>query len=169
MNKIFKVVWSKVKHCYVVVSEVAKNVITGSIKSAKIGSTPMTRGLALGAMMAFVITGNAWAETTTEYNDYFLPAGDFDSLKVAGDSSGLIDGKHMISELRKRGVLQSHINIIQHTGIHLEEWLSGFENDSESVLDTVNCLKTHPLMPRDVTINGFMMDSTTGRLFPIKE
>lgn len=80
-----------------------------------------------------------------------------------------LDGKHMISELRKRGVLQSHINIIQHTGIHLEEWLSGFENDSESVLDTVNCLKTHPLMPRDVTINGFMMDSTTGRLYPIKE
>ena len=61
MNKIFKVVWSKVKHCYVVVSEVAKNVINSSVKSAKISGTPMTRGLALGAMMAFVITGNAWA------------------------------------------------------------------------------------------------------------
>ena len=61
MNKIFKVVWSKVKRCYVVVSEVAKNVINGSVKSVKISGTPMTRGLALGAMMAFVITGNAWA------------------------------------------------------------------------------------------------------------
>ena len=61
MNKIYKVVWSKVKNCYVVVSEIAKNVISGSIKSAKIGSTPVTKGLALGAMMAFVITGNVWA------------------------------------------------------------------------------------------------------------
>ncbi len=97
MNKIFKVVWSKVKHCYVVVSEVAKNVIKGSVKSAKIGATPMTRGLALGAMMAFVITGNVWAETTTEYNDYFLPAGDFDNVKVAANSSDSIDGKHIIA------------------------------------------------------------------------
>ncbi|MBR2139302.1 MAG: hypothetical protein IJ963_00360, partial [Phascolarctobacterium sp.] len=61
MNKIYKVVWSKVKNCYVVVSEIAKNVITGSVKSAKIGSTPMAKGLALGAMMAFVITGSAMA------------------------------------------------------------------------------------------------------------
>ena len=58
MNKIYKVVWSKVKNCYVVVSEIAKNVITGGVKSAKIGNAPMTKGLALGAMMAFVITGN---------------------------------------------------------------------------------------------------------------
>ena len=83
MNKIYKVVWSKVKNCYVVVSEIAKNVITGSVKSAKIGSTPVAKGLALGAMMAFVITGNVWAETfdtqqtvsnketTTFYGDTF--------------------------------------------------------------------------------------------------
>ena len=63
MNKIFKVVWSKVKNCYVVVSEIAKNVITGSVKSAKIGSAPMVRGAALGAMMAFVITGQVWAQS----------------------------------------------------------------------------------------------------------
>ncbi|WP_407834324.1 ESPR domain-containing protein [Veillonella caviae] len=25
MNKVFKVVWSKIKNCYVVVSEMAKN------------------------------------------------------------------------------------------------------------------------------------------------
>lgn len=61
MNKIYKVVWSKVKNCYVVVSEIAKNVITGSVKSAKIGSAPVVNGLALGALMAFVITGNVWA------------------------------------------------------------------------------------------------------------
>jgi len=57
MNKIYKVVWSKVKNCYVVVSEIAKNVITGSVKSAKIGSTPIAKGLALGALMAFVLRG----------------------------------------------------------------------------------------------------------------
>ena len=61
MNKIYKVVWSKVKNCYVVVSEIAKNVISGSVKSAKVGTAPLVKGAALGAMMAFVITGNVWA------------------------------------------------------------------------------------------------------------
>lgn len=61
MNKIYKVVWSKVKNCYVVVSEIAKNIITGGVKSAKVGNAPMARGLALGALMAFVITGSAMA------------------------------------------------------------------------------------------------------------
>lgn len=78
-----------------------------------------------------------------------------------------LNGKSILESLKKRGVLQSHINIIKHTGVHLEEWLSGFENDTESVLDTVECLRNHPLMPKDVTINGFMMDSVTGRLYKI--
>ena len=29
MNKIFKVVWSKVRNAYVVVSEIAKNTVSG--------------------------------------------------------------------------------------------------------------------------------------------
>ena len=55
MNKIYKVVWSKVKNCYVVVSEIAKNVITGAVKSAKVGSS-VASGLAMGAAMASLMT-----------------------------------------------------------------------------------------------------------------
>ena len=61
MNKIYKVVWSKVKNRYVVVSEIAKNVISGSVKSAKVGVASVAKGMVLGALMAFAITGNAWA------------------------------------------------------------------------------------------------------------
>ena len=72
MNKIYKVVWSKVRNCYVVVSEVSKNIITGGVKSAKVGNSPVSRGLALGAAMAFVITGSAGASIKQDggvYND----------------------------------------------------------------------------------------------------
>ena len=61
MNKIYKVVWSKVKNCYVVVSELAKNVITGSVKSAKVGAAPMVKGMAMGVLAAFMISGSALA------------------------------------------------------------------------------------------------------------
>lgn len=47
MNKIFKVVWSKTKECYVVVSEVAKN--NGGKKKAL--STVFAALVAVGAMM----------------------------------------------------------------------------------------------------------------------
>ena len=62
MNKIYKVVWSKVKNCYVVVSELAKNVITGSVKSAKVGAAPMVKGMAMGVLAAFMVTGQAHAD-----------------------------------------------------------------------------------------------------------
>ena len=58
--------------------------------------------------MAFVITGNAWAENTTEYNDYFLPTGDFETVGEAVDSSDLIDGKHIIVTDRSKYKLYSN-------------------------------------------------------------
>ena len=71
MNKIYKVVWSKVKNCYVVVSEIAKNVISGSVKSAKVGCVPVTKGFALGALMVFAVTGNVLAaELSWNGHDY---------------------------------------------------------------------------------------------------
>ena len=58
MNKIFKVVWSKTKECYVVVSEVAKNnggkkkalasVLAGLAMVAAAAGTPVQAGTALG-------------------------------------------------------------------------------------------------------------------------
>ena len=98
MNKIYKVVWSKVKNCYVVVSEIAKNVISGSVKSAKVGTAPLVKGAALGAMMAFVITGNVWAGTISNNGtpisesdlDKTLSKGEFAILHTAGTLT--IDG-----------------------------------------------------------------------------
>jgi len=94
MNKIYKVVWSKVKNCYVVVSELAKNIITGGVKSAKIGNAPMTKGLALGAMMAFVITGNAWAESVdvNSVQTSKSPASADDKVLTAGGDVSSLNG-----------------------------------------------------------------------------
>lgn len=78
-----------------------------------------------------------------------------------------MDGKHMLELLKQRGIPETYIDIIKHSGIHLEEWLGGFEDGEESVRDTVNSLINHPLMPKDVTIRGFIMDSTTGELKPV--
>ncbi|MGF0031726.1 beta-class carbonic anhydrase [Bariatricus sp. SGI.154] len=75
-----------------------------------------------------------------------------------------MDGTEMLEKLEKRGISGEHIEIIRHSGVPLEEWLGGFESGEESVRDTVASLQKHPLMPKDVTIRGFMMDSLTGKL-----
>ena len=54
MNKIFKVVWSKVKHCYVVVSEIAKNTISGGARRSRV------RKGALAAALVTTIFGSSF-------------------------------------------------------------------------------------------------------------
>lgn len=75
-----------------------------------------------------------------------------------------MDGAEMLHKLEERGIPKLHIDIIRHSGIHLEEWLGGFESVEVSVRDTVESLRTHPLMPRDVKIRGFIIDTVTGAL-----
>ena len=75
-----------------------------------------------------------------------------------------MDGGELLDSLKKRGISSEHVDIIRHSGIRLEEWLGGFESVEESVKTTVGSLKKHPLMPKDVRIQGFVMDSVTGEL-----
>ena len=53
---------------------------------------------------------------------------------------------------------------MRHSGIDLEKWLGGFDSVENSVRDTVEALQTHPLMPKDIRISGYIMDSETGEL-----
>ena len=47
--------------------------------------------------------------------------------------------------------------------------LMGFNSVEQSVEDTVFALRNHPLMPKDIKIYGFIMDSTTGELSEVPE
>ena len=79
-----------------------------------------------------------------------------------------MNGIELLEDLTKRGVKQEHIDIIRHSGVDLETWLGGFESVEQSVEDTVYALQNHPLMPKDVTIRGFIMNSETGELNTVK-
>ena len=70
-----------------------------------------------------------------------------------------MDAEEMLEKLISRGIPKEHIDIVRRSGIDLNTWLGGFSSS-----ETVATLKEHPLMPRDVTIQGFVMDSITGAL-----
>ena len=47
-------------------------------------------------------------------------------------------------------------------------WLEGFHDTEASVLKTVAAIVNHPLVPKDVVVRGFIIDSVTGALTEIK-
>ena len=47
-------------------------------------------------------------------------------------------------------------------------WLEGFHDTEESVRKTVAAVVNHPLVPKDVLVRGFIIDSVNGALTEIK-
>lgn len=78
-----------------------------------------------------------------------------------------MDAKEMLDEMRHRGISEEHITLMQHCGIDLLSWLHGFEDTEEAVIETVDLVRNHPLMPKDVTVRGYIMHSETGALTPL--
>ena len=71
---------------------------------------------------------------------------------------------HFHHEMLARGVSDETLNTIRHCGIDLDAWLEGFKDTPESVRNTVGTIKTHPLVPNDIVVRGFIIDSVTGAL-----
>ena len=71
---------------------------------------------------------------------------------------------HFHHEMIGRGVTEETLNTICKCGIDLNTWLEGFKDTPESVRKTVETIKTHPLVPRDIVVRGFIIDSETGKL-----
>ena len=75
-----------------------------------------------------------------------------------------MDAREMLHLMRERGIDEEHISLMKHCGIDLDAWLTGFDDTQKAVLETVDLVKNHPLVPSDVTVKGYIMDSTTGEL-----
>lgn len=78
-----------------------------------------------------------------------------------------MDADQMLHLMRERGISEEHISLMEHCGIDLNKWLKGFEETDKAILETVDLISNHPLVPADVVVKGYIMDSTTGQLQPL--
>ena len=76
--------------------------------------------------------------------------------------------EHFHHEMLARGISDQTLDTIRKCGINLNAWLEGFKDTPESVLRTVETIKTHPFMPKDIIVRGFIIDSETGELSEIE-
>lgn len=89
-----------------------------------------------------------------------------DVLVIGHHGCGMahLDGQSILNKALARGVDPSLLNTLKYSGIDVKAWLQGFESAEVAVLESVELLKNHPLMPKDVRIHGFMMYPDTGKL-----
>jgi len=68
---------------------------------------------------------------------------------------------HFEEQMLKRGIPEAEL---YRSDIDLNDWLEGFHDTEKSVKSTVAAILGHPLIPSDISVRGFIIDSVTGEL-----
>ena len=71
---------------------------------------------------------------------------------------------HFHELMNERGITDETLDIVRRCGIDLDTWLEGFKDTVDSVKKTLDTVKNHPLIPKDMIVRGFIIDSVTGNL-----
>ena len=79
-----------------------------------------------------------------------------------------MNGAEMKRLMLERGIHQDVIDTIALCDIDLDHWLEGFQDTEDSVRNTINTISHHPLVPRDVNLHGYIIDSVMGKLTEVK-
>ena len=80
-----------------------------------------------------------------------------------------MNAEEMLHLMKERGIDEEHISLMRHCGIDLDAWLHGFDDTEAAVLETVDLVRNHPLMPKDVVVKGYIIETHSGEVMPIKE
>lgn len=64
----------------------------------------------------------------------------------------------------ERGISPEVMSTLSNAGIDIKKWLHGFDSVEESVKESVELIKRHPLIPKDIKVHGLIIDSETGKL-----
>ena len=75
-----------------------------------------------------------------------------------------MDGDLMLQHMKQRGISEQSIEFLDYCGMNVKDWLTGFSCVQEAVRKSVELVRDHPLIPDDITVEGFLMDPTTGRI-----
>ena len=82
-------------------------------------------------------------------------------IVIGHDDCGMqgLKPEKLIDEMIERGIDEK---CCCEDGIH--NWLTGFDDICEAVNGTVNLIKNNKLMPKDVSVNGLVINPKTGEL-----
>lgn len=70
----------------------------------------------------------------------------------------------LFKKARERGISDDTFNTLEHAGIDLAKWLAGFSNVRDGISQSVQLVRQHPLLPKDVPVHGLVIHPETGQL-----
>lgn len=77
---------------------------------------------------------------------------------------GALESEPMMKEMENRGINPQVFHTLKHSGIDIEDWLSGFDSVEESVSENAEKVKQHPLMVADVPVHGLVISPDDGKI-----
>jgi carbonic anhydrase len=75
-----------------------------------------------------------------------------------------IDPTNVVNHMEERGISGDVIHTLRHSGIDLNRWLTGFDSVRESVENSVDIVRHHPLLPPGIPVHGLIIHPETGEL-----
>ena len=78
----------------------------------------------------------------------------------------LADWDEFKPHMLERGISPETLAEWESKGV--ADWLEGFHDTEASVRKTVDAIVNHPLVPKDVIVRGFIIDSVTGALTEVQ-
>ncbi|BCB02407.1 beta-class carbonic anhydrase [Bacillus sp. KH172YL63] len=75
-----------------------------------------------------------------------------------------INSNQIIDKMKDRGITDETLNTVNYSGIDLHDWLKGFNSVQESVAHSVDMIKNHPLMDKNIPVHGLVISPETGKL-----
>ena len=75
-----------------------------------------------------------------------------------------LDSDSVFEKMRDRGIPEEKIALMRYCRKDLDSWLTGFSNIEDSIKSTIDTIKSHPLVPQNISVYGLIMDPTTGKV-----
>lgn len=129
----------------------AMNVANGDAKIIKVAGAVISHPF--GAVMRSIIVG-------------IHSLGAEEIYIVGHDDCGMsnVQTEKIIGDMIDKGISKEMITILENAGIDINRWLRGFNCIEESIRNSVTVVKNHPLIPKNVKVNGLIINPATGEL-----
>ncbi|KON69680.1 beta-class carbonic anhydrase [Peribacillus butanolivorans] len=75
-----------------------------------------------------------------------------------------VDADSVVEKMIDRDIPKSTIDTLGAAGIDIRSWLRGFDDVYESVKKSVEVIKGHPLIPKNIPVHGLIISPDTGKL-----
>ncbi|KIL48292.1 hypothetical protein [Jeotgalibacillus soli] len=76
-----------------------------------------------------------------------------------------VTGDEILSKIQEAGITKETIKTIEYidaAGCNLSNWLAGKQDVKKIITENIELIKHHPLLPKTLSIYGFITDAETG-------